>query len=563
VLQIVGEPVYTIMNDMINIQNGFGVTTLPNPTGLILTSGTYVRLSGSVDDTDTVIRMNSDLSTLFPPSGSVLIDPQNTRGEIIEYTDISGLDNTYISGLTKSSGLVYPTDTQVWLVVSSEVADGQISGVNGTGLHYANYISSGVSYTYNEKTGLMNVPSMSGIHRVKADINYYRGMLFSYEPSGNTDLYLDASGVDISPLAHGISHGILWTSTAPLYPASIELSTNRNVNTDGTVGPVFAGNDFLVVEAKVLSNRGAPVPQAQVTMALGANTNIGLLDGLDPADGPITKVTDGAGIARFAYTPPGDIQGLGYFVPSGNVVNSSGLQFINTVPIEELWVSGTGWKSLVFAVYSDDEYLDLSITSGLFEFTVDGAFELITRASGTSPDTGYTIFEALTPDLALDENLLPTTASGTSVQTLVFNTGSIPVADNIPAYFVSAEKRISIGAVVQDAQAASPSMNIIVGIPPFMTGEFLFGPVDEIGTSSFDSLAYISINPFENRDPGQDRLDPRTLGQVFRLQGSKSDEFLRNKFYIGLDYEALSSTITGINEIYKLHTFRNRFIIEI
>lgn len=564
---IIGDPQYVINNDQVIVSNGMGRTTLPNISSVTLTSGAYVRLSGSVLETDAVIQMNADLSTVFPQySGTILIDDGDTRQESIDYLELSGTDSTYISGLTRNSATVHRDEAQVRLVVDyASIADNNnlLSGIDGEGQHFAYYTSSGLDHTLDNITGLLSVPQMSGIHRAVADIDYYRGTLLCYEPSGATNTYKHASGLDINPLAHGVEHGMVWASMFPLIPASINIKTNRSINTDGTVGPVFAGNDFLMLECEVVTEKGAPVPGATVTMAMEATRNIGLLDGRDPADGPVSKISDGGGVARFAYTPPQTIQGLGYFFPSGNIINSSGLRFITPVPLEELWSSGTGWKNHTFAIYNDDEYLDYSETSGLFEFTVDGQFELITRVSGASASTGYTIFEAVQPVVALDTSDSPITASGTKVSTLVFDTGAIPIANNIPAYFTSAEKRISAGAMVLDKFAASKSVEVIVGIPPFMTGEFLLGAPDDITTSSFDSLAYLTVNPFEQTDPAADRTDPRNLGQVFRIQGTIQDEFLRNKFYVGIDYGNLDLTLGGRVEIKKLHTFRNRFIVEI
>jgi hypothetical protein len=162
----------------------------------------------------------------------------------------------------------------------------------------------------------------------------------------------------------------------------------------------------------------------------------------------------------------------------------------------------------------------------------------------------------------LDSNNLSVTASGSRVSQIVFPAASIPAGTDIGVYFVSVERRISVGAMIPGSNIASNSLEVVVGIPRFMTGEFLFGAIDAPDTSSFDSLAYLTVNPFERRDPSDARQDPRSIGHVFRIQGSVENK-LRHKFYLRVDYDLLRDTSAGRDEIRKIQALRNRFILEI
>jgi len=105
-------------------------------------------------------------------------------------------------------------------------------------------------------------------------------------------------------------------------------------------------------------------------------------------------------------------------------------------------------------------------------------------------------------------------------------------------------------------------MTIKVGIPEFMKGELFFGPLTDVDTKSLDSLAYLTINPYTMDFIDEHHFDPRTLGNVFRIQGAKSDEYMRNKFYVIPDWYKLNVTANS-DEVRKQFTFRNRFILEI
>ena len=495
----------------------------------------------------------------------ILIDDGDERQEIVTYLSFSGI---YFSGLTRSSttaghsGIIHRDGAQIRLIASGVNISGlQISGASlTTGDYLANYRTSGLAYTLDPLTGLMSVPSLSGIHRVEMDINYKRGILLCYEPSGVTEFIYRASGININPLAHGVEQGIIWASMFPLHPAKIKLDTSRSKNDDGTIGPVYAGNDFLVINAKVLNEKGAPVPNETVTLVLENPINAGYVNAESPGEDLITRVSDGTGVARFVYTPPDTINGLGYFVSSGSLIGS-GLILTSGIPIEEVWDATAGYKTLLFSVYNDDQYTTYSEVSGAFDFTADGRFELVTVISGGVGSGLYSTWSAVEPVALLNSDGVVVTASGSRVSQIVYSGNAIPTGTDIGSYFVSVERRISVGAMIPGSNIASESLEVIVGIPRFMTGEFLFGAIDAPDTSAFDSLAYLTINPFEHRIPTDSRYDPRNLGHVFRIQGS-TNSFLRHKFYIGIDYGTLQGTIDGQTEIKKIHTLRNRFILE-
>ena len=567
VVSISGVPVFYIYEDPVAAVDGIASPLLGTygMVEVLVTGSGYVRASGNIDNTDTVIAAVPTASGVFPGAGMILVDDGDERREIISYASFSGI---YFSGLTRSattvgnSGIIHRDGAQIRLIVSGVVASGiYVSGVNlTTGDYLVNYQISGLSYTLEGRTGLLTVPELSGIHRVEADLRYTRGLLLCYEPSGSSEFVHRASGLNLNPLSHGVENGIIWAGMFPLRPARIKLETSRSKNDDGTIGPVYAGNDFLVVNARILSDNGAPVPQETVTLVLENPVNAGFINAEDPGPEFITRVSDGTGTARFVYTPPDTIHGLGYFIPSGNLVGS-GLILVNDIPIEEVWSEAEGYKSLLFSVYNDDTYTTYSQTSGALDFSADGRFELVTVLSGGDVGT-YSHWDALEPTVLLDSDGVVVTASGSRISQIIYAPSSIPTGTDIGAYFVSVERRVSIGAMIPGSNIASESVEVIVGIPRFMTGEFLFGEIDAPDTSSFDSLAYLTVNPFERRIPTDARWDPRSLGHVFRIRGSVTNQ-IRHKFYLGIDYDTLQSTPTGQDEIRKIHAMRNRFILEI
>lgn len=560
-------PVFNVYEDEVNISDGEGAFSLlgSGVSNLVLTSGSYLRVSGALPPSGLVVPFTGDASA-WPASGTIIIDGGDRRQEILAYGAIagqtfSGLD--LVSGV-RASGVPHRDGAQIRLVVDASISGNAISGVDGAGRYLANYQVSGLPGTLEPLTGLWEIPAASGVPRITVDVQYTRGILLSYEPSGAQGLY-SPDDVNVNPLTHGAPNGMLWMSMYPLRPADIKLSISRGVNADGTVGPIFAGNDYLAIEAEVVNVVNAPVPGVEVALVLESPQNVGLVDGADPSLTPTTKVTDGTGVARFSYTPPDTIQGMGYFADKNQLVNGSGIPVNETAILEEFWAAGEGWKTLAFTVVSGDEYLNYMETSGAFQFFADGRFELVTFISGMS-SAGVSTWHPIRPVAALDEDGAAVTASGSIVKTLVFESGVLPVGGDVEAYFVSAEKRISIGAIAVGANTASQSFQAVIGIPPFMTGEFLWGEIEDQDTKSFDSLTYLTINPFQELGPNDWRTDPRQLGNVFRIRGQKQDEFLRNKFYIGIDDSAratLAASALGARKLRQFYTMRNRFILEV
>lgn len=562
VVELSGIPTYQIYADMVNISGGLGTPGVVGSgvSGLTLTSGSYVRASGSVALDATTIQVDRTISGVFPATGTILLDGGDYRQEQVAYTSISGL---YFSGLTRNNAAPHRDGAQIRLVVSASLSGNTISGVTGSGMYYADYTVSGLPYSINKYTGLVDVPQLSGIHRVLGSFDYERGLLLCYEPSGASKIYTP-SGVNVNPLLHGENHGLLYASLWDLNPAKVTISTSRGFNSDGTVGPIYAGNDYLSIEAKVVNQLGAPVPNSPVVLALEDPSNIGLVDGADPVANPSVKVTDGAGVARFTYTPPDTIQGLGYFADTVDIINGSGLRLREDIPLGEIWESGNTWKTLLFSIWTDDAYLDYTEVSGEFSYEVDGRFELVTQISGQDV-YGVNTWHPVYPTAVLDGDLNQITPSGAtqSIRVLVFPSGSIPTDANIGAYFISAEKRISIGAVVQGTNAASQSFETVLEIPPFMKGDFYWGPIDDPDTKAFDSLAYLTINPFQQIDPNAHRSDPRVLGNVFMIRGTNTGELLRNKLYVNINVGDLLQSSDGRQKLKQAYMLRNRVIIEV
>lgn len=550
-----------VQSDPVFVTSGVGgVLTLSglNPQDPWVTLRTYVRVSGSWDEISGILPVEGS-TVEFQANGMLLIDDDDFRQEIVTYTGVSSSGFTGISrGAWGTSPSIHRDGAQVRQFFDSAIVSGVILvATSGDCLvDYWCQIYSG-NFTLNQRTGLLHIPCLSGIHRAVVEINYSRGLLLCYEPSGFSEYLCRPSGIDLNPLTHGTDQGLLWTSMFPLRPARIVLDTSRSKNDDGTVGPIYAGNDFLVVNALVVTHSNAPVPQEDVTLVLENPVNIGLVNTEDPSEQLISRTTDGTGTARFVYTPPDTIHGLGYFIPSGNLLGS-GLTLVTPVPIEEVW-NENGYKSLLFSIENDDVYTPYSEVSGFF--AADGRFELVTVISGTG-DSGYTIWKAVEPVALLDSDGLVVVASGSRVAQIVYPNGSIPSSTTIGSYFVSVQRRISVGAYIQSSNVASESLEVVVGIPRFMTGEFIFGPIDDPDTSAFDSLAYLTINPFDHRKPTDSRLDARSLGHTFRVQGSYSSR-LRSKFYVAIDPGVLQSTPAGQIEMKKLYASRHRFILEV
>lgn len=599
IAKISGSPTIRIYEQYVNISGGTYDLEIygTSPSNLILGTQTYARISGTVTSgTDPIPTNDPLLSTWLPASGQLILNGGKGVVETISYSSLSG---SYISGITFTSGRTYADGSLIRLISSGganiiEVSGNlQISGSSDNGEYrvYYEYIDdripktniSGIDYV-NKKEAWIWIPDLEKVPYAEIDISYYHGLLLTYDPSGIKEKTYKIEDININPILYGINHGILWNSRLNLYPEFLSLSFSKDVISGNQIGPVYAGSDHLVITAKVTNYDGAPVPNADVNLALDNVYNIGQIDGYSPSDQIIQKTTNAAGEAKFIYTPPSTIHGLGYFVGISGVVGGSGLELDSTKQVSEIY-TGSSWKTLLFSVWNDDEYLDYSETSGLFDFTSDGRFELITFISGSSG--GFQTWHPVEPVALLDEDNNIVTSG--RFKTVVYPSGSLPDDPEVKSYFISAEKHISMGAAVyrdgltditgtvlsgnqelvitqipySTAHIVSESKELIVGIPDFMKGSFLWGPVDDPDTKAFDSLSYLTINPFQDIDPDYSRFEPRTLGNVFRVKLSKTDEYLRNKLYINPSISDLNNTIAGQQKLRRFFTFRNRVILEV
>lgn len=558
-----GTPTINIYGDRLEMTAGLGQLTMQaygTVSGLVVTSGGYVRLSGTLGPSGLFIQTESSVAS-WPNSGILLIDDMvNQVSEQVTYSDVSA-SGFYVPG-ARVSGVPHREGSQIRLVISGlNVSGVYVSGTTYDGYHFANYsVAMDSVPSYNEWTGLITLSGSENVARADLDLTYYRGIGLCYEPSGLSE-YNVTPNLNINPLVQGNIDGQLWFSMFPLRADRIKVSTNKKKDpADKSVGPVFAGNDFLALTAKVTDRYGAPVPNEIVSISLDSVENIGEVDGASPFDGAITKETNSRGEVNFTYTPPQTIHGLGYFTQFENIVNGSGLQFGTEFELTEVFVSGS-WNTLTFAVWRGDEYDGFTESSGTLEYTADGRFEVIAEISGGDLGT-YATFTPITPIAALDNqgNILSTSGS---VKTLVYSSGTLPGDEtDIGAFFVSAEKIIKIGVLAINSQAKSETIKVKVGIPDFMKGELYFGPLEDVDTRSLDSLAYLTINPYTMGFIDENRFDPRQLGNVFRVEGSKTDEYIRNKFYIVPDWRSLDTEPTD-SELRKFYSFRNRFILEV
>lgn len=561
VLSISGAATLTVRADRLELTNGIGLIPLAylgalDTTSVVVTSGNYIRLSGTLEDDALLVPALTNVSGVWPSGGTILIDGGENINEQIDYASISGI---YFSGLTRTNGLVHRDGSQIRLVLSPTMSGNYVSGLSYTGDVFVDYQVDVSGLSFDSTNGLLTLSGTEDTARADLDITYYRGWLVCYEPSGFSER-LVRPNINVNPVLQGQSQGILWFSTYPLRAADIGVAFSKNVDTDGYIGPIFVGNDYLVMTATVKNQWGAPVPSESVAVSLDDITNIGQVDGSDPIDGITAKTTNNAGEARFVYTPPATIQGMGHFADRDTMPHASGLEFVSTFDLTEIYESGV-WTTRTFAIWNDDEYDTYSETSDAFSFSATGRFELVAKVEVSGSSGEYVIFGPVTPAAALDENGNTLATSG-EVKTLIFASGSLPMASGVRSFFVSANRRISVGIVAPESQVSSPAAKIKLKIPDFMTGEFLFGEMDDVDTSSFDSIAYLTINPFRQGHIDDARYDPRQLGNVFRIQGTKTDEYLRNKFILIPNWNEFLTDPTS-NEIRKQFTFRNRFILEV
>ena len=578
IVALSGTPTVKVFSELLAF-SATGLATpalsgLGSPTNIVVTSGGYVRLSGTLQPSGSFIPTLSSVAT-WSGIGTILIDDMiDQRTEQIAYDRVSS-SGFYATALTRLSGTQHRSESQIRYVLSGYgdditgggfVASGisvsgyQISGSTYVGDHYVQYqVVMENTPQYNEWTGLMTISGAEKAPRADLDLTYYRGIGLCYEPSGLSE-YNARPALNINPLVQGNVDGILWFSTYPLRADQISVAASKNQDIDNLIGPIYAGNDFLTLTATVTDRFGAPVPNETVSVALDNVQSIGKIDGVTPLEGVVEKTTNSRGEARFVYTPPETIHGLGYFTQFSNIVGTSGLEFAQTFELKEMLVSGT-WSSLTFAVWNDDEYDTWSEVSGALEYTADGRFEIISAITAGSLGT-YSTFAPITPTAALDVNGNILSVSG-QVKTLVYTAGQLPTDESeIGAFFVSAEKQVTVGVVAPNSQATSKTLKMKIGIPAFMKGELYFGPLEDVDTKSLDSLAYLTVNPYTMDFIDEHRFDPRQLGNVFRVKGSNSDLYLRNKFYLDPNWLVLDAEPNN-QEVRKQFSFRNRFILEI
>ena len=571
VASISGTPTIKVFSESVDFDStGLATLKLENlgtvTSGFVVTSGGYVRLSGILQASGNYIQTETSVAT-WPNTGTLLVDDMiDQRLEQINY--ISATSSGFLADSVRLSGIQHRDQSQIRFVLSGYAPGGSlgftvsgttISGNTYTGQHFINYnIDMDSAPAFNQFTGLTTVSGTDLTSRADLDITYYRGISLCYEPSGLLE-HTARPALNMNPLTQGNIDGIMWFSTFPLRADKIIVSTSKSRDTDNIVGPIFTGNDFLTLTAKVIDRFGAAVPNEPVSVSLSNAQSIGKIDGISPLGQTISKTTNSRGEAKFVYTPPETIHGLGYFTQFSNIVGS-GIEFSQTFDLAEVYVSGS-WTNLTFAVWNNDEYDLWSEVSGALTYTADGRFEIISKVTGGSLGT-YATVAPITPVAALDSTGAILSTSG-QVKTLVYTDGELPSSETeIGAFFVSADKQATVGVIAPNSKATSKTVKIKIAIPSFMKGELYFGPLEDVDTRSLDSLAYLTINPYTMDFIDEHRFDPRQLGNVFRLQGTKTDEFMRNKFYLVPDWLALDATPNS-DEARKFFSFRNRFILEV
>lgn len=486
----------------------------------------------------------------LPSAGRLVIDDGDFRQEVLSY---DGYDGTTFNIVNRPTPMHHRTGAAIHFVLEGAISSGNQVFYKPDGHYVANYTTSNVSYSLNRTTGQMQISGLNLIPRVTMTLNYLRGLLLCYEP--NTAGNVLQANIDLNPLKTGANHGLVWASLAPVYPHHIDLIIQNGINSDGTIGPIYAGNDYVALRATVLDKNGIPVPNAPVTLAIGGGVRLGYVDG---AAEPLVKTTDLTGTVYFVYTPPDTIQDLGYFVSLSGVISGCQLHLEKPVDYDEL-ADSSGWTTRIYTVWDDSPSLPFSFVSGINGYSAEGRFEILAQRSVSQ---GHYIFSPLQPLMGQTTTGSPA-GNGDEVATLIFPSGSLPSDPTLKFYFVSAQRKIGVGAVVVGSTAVSPAYNVVIGIPPFMQGEFMWGPQDDPQTKALDSLAYLTLNPLHSADFLSNRVNPASCGHVFRIRQTGTN-LLRQKFYINPDFDVLSApgNTEGNQYLRQTFTFRNRFIVE-
>jgi hypothetical protein len=125
-----------------------------------------------------------------------------------------------------------------------------------------------------------------------------------------TDKTTIAIEADVNPVTQSTNQGFVCISHSEIEPASISLSIDKSLMDGSTTvhGPIYAGSDYGLLRATVISATGDVVPSTKVTFRMSQD-NIGYLDGSDQS----MAVTDGKGNAYCLYQPPSVGDDLGYY----------------------------------------------------------------------------------------------------------------------------------------------------------------------------------------------------------------------------------------------------------
>ena len=490
-------------------------------------------------------------ASAFPASGLLLVDDGPRRRGVVAYASRTA---TAFSGLSGDLA-PYNAGAAVRSILNVSIPAGRgttLSGIPLADPFLLDYAASGVACSLDRESGTCTVSGLEGPHAAVVAVDYAPGIALAYDPAGSTELR--SVGLSLNPLLRGTSCGVLWVSSDPVVPKEIRLRP-IDVPFDGTsvVGPVGAGVDSVAFEAMLLGNGGVPAA-GRVAAVVDGRPGAGRIDGVPVSAGPAFKTADAAGTVRFVYTPPDSVGELGYFVPAGNLVAGSGL--LLTTPVDAVEFEG----ATLYVVRSDDDAIPFSEQSVLADRVADGTFEI--AAARTTATDGSTAFSPVVPATLLDGSGLP--VSSGLVSTVVFPAGSVPAGSGVGAYFVSAQRRVRIGAVSDWGTVASASCEVAVTVPPFLRGEFLWGDPASSSTSSIDSLAYLTLNPRAAAALADDRTDPLSVGNVFGVVRPEAATLLRNVFYAGLDFDALAAdgNVDGRQRLRAGFAFRNRFIVE-
>ncbi len=181
---------------------------------------------------------------------------------------------------------------------------------------------------------------------------YTTSVAVEYEPEHARD-YIENTLADLNPIRKYEAEGFVTFIAKPVDAASIELWAELPLVTVDSYGPLYIGNEFATIKAKVLSEDGIPVEGDLVTFEI-VGVEVG---SFGAAGATTTAITNGQGIAKTLYNGPRNITDMGGATDNVQTVGPETLLFIPDyfAPIDSVD------KLFLFQVARTDNLLGLPV----------------------------------------------------------------------------------------------------------------------------------------------------------------------------------------------------------